>query len=240
VPTSSFTILADKFAVVMPGETPKVPFVISGGICYMQNVVIGNALISDLTVTKLTTGTLGADMSLGAGRVIMDNGSYKRVMGVGFGTASAFADWYGPSATAIGSITETGASFYIKTNGTAYFNGLLGPTTVAQTSLTLSLDAGTLTSNGANGQRSYGNRTVTASGGDGSYTYEWAIATQRESTVGNGDYFYISGGSTSATVGISGVATDNQLTGRVLCYVTDGAGRKGQIGFSVSGGHGTY
>lgn len=242
-PTSTFTILVDNFKVVTPGVSAVSPFYISGGVVYMQNVVIGNALISDLTVTKLTTGTLNADINAGTGKVIFDNGTNKRVMGVGFGTSSAFTDWYGPSGTAVGSISESGAAFYIKTDGSAYFNGVLGSTAIGSIyGLSLSLDAGTLTSNGANGARSYGSRTVTATGGSGSYTYEWAIATQRqtESPPTAGDGFYITSGSTTATIGVSGNATDNLLTGRIVCTVTDSAGRVGTIGFSVSAGHGTY
>jgi hypothetical protein len=52
--TSEFIVLANKFAIVdpaAPGGTPKVPFVVTGGVVYMQNVVIGSAVIENLAVT---------------------------------------------------------------------------------------------------------------------------------------------------------------------------------------------
>lgn len=58
---SQFTVLANKFAVIdpgAPGGTPTVPFSISSGVVYMQNVVIGGALIQDLTIG---TGKLAAN-----------------------------------------------------------------------------------------------------------------------------------------------------------------------------------
>jgi len=61
--TSDFLVLADRFAVVTPGDDPVVPFSIVGGTCYMNNVVIDGANIKDLTVTSaqienLSIGTL--------------------------------------------------------------------------------------------------------------------------------------------------------------------------------------
>lgn len=47
-----FYILADKFAVVTPGSSPTVPFAISSGTCYMQNVVIDGALIQNASITN--------------------------------------------------------------------------------------------------------------------------------------------------------------------------------------------
>ena len=52
-PTSSFIILADKFAVVHPAQglgTPKVPFVVSGGVVSMANVAIDGALINNASI----------------------------------------------------------------------------------------------------------------------------------------------------------------------------------------------
>lgn len=61
VPTSDFIVLANRFAVVdpgAPGSTPKVPFVVTGGVVYMQNVVINGALIQDATILNAKIGDL--------------------------------------------------------------------------------------------------------------------------------------------------------------------------------------
>ncbi len=51
--TSSFTVVANNFAVVDNSTgTPVVPFSISGGVVTMQNVVIGTAVIQNLAVTS--------------------------------------------------------------------------------------------------------------------------------------------------------------------------------------------
>jgi len=74
--TSQFTVLANQFSVIDPGNpggSPTVPFSISGGVVYMANVVIGGALIEDLTigtgklaasaVTEFNSATQGATVS---------------------------------------------------------------------------------------------------------------------------------------------------------------------------------
>lgn len=141
---SEVYILANKFAVCDP-VTPtltKVPFVITGGVCYMQNVVIQDALIENLTVGKLTSGTLtasitqNADINVGTGRIIWNNGTYMKVTGVGFGSANQFLEWFGPTM-AISLCSEANAIQYLRTNGDAYFGGTLSAgtlTTKGQTS----------------------------------------------------------------------------------------------------------
>lgn len=62
--TSTFTVVANDFSVIDPGNGstgPTVPFTISGGVCFMQNVVIGGALIEDATIVgaKLVAATIG-------------------------------------------------------------------------------------------------------------------------------------------------------------------------------------
>jgi hypothetical protein len=128
--TSDFTILANRFAVVTPGQSPKVPFVISGGVCYLQNVVIQNALIESLTVGKLTSGTLvaaitqNADWTLGTGRIIWSNGAYMKVSGIGFGSSNDLLEWFGP-AMSISSCSRANGTQWLATNGDAYFGGSL-------------------------------------------------------------------------------------------------------------------
>jgi hypothetical protein len=96
------------------------------------NAMIGNAAIDsakilELQVEKLSSGTLGATINVGAGRIVFDNGTVMRVQGTGFGTTGQFIDWFGPR-TAGGNInlcSESNAISYLKTNGQAYFGGSL-------------------------------------------------------------------------------------------------------------------
>src|SRR5690606_16464861 len=104
--TSDFIVLADKFAVVHPsanGGNPVVPFVVSDGRVYMRDIVVQDALIESLTVGKLTSGALtatitqNADIHVGTGRIIFDNGTTMLVHGNGFGVNNEFIEWFGPS-----------------------------------------------------------------------------------------------------------------------------------------------
>jgi hypothetical protein len=93
----------------------------------IANAAIDNAKILDLQVEKLSSGTLGATINVGAGRIIYDNGTVMRVQGTGFGTTGQFIDWFG-LRTAGGNISlcsESNAISYLKTNGSAYFGGSL-------------------------------------------------------------------------------------------------------------------
>lgn len=227
--SSSFIVNASKFAVT-DGSSSKIPFLVSGGVCYMQNVVIQDALIANLTVGKLTTGTLtaavtqNADWSIGTGRIIADNGSRKRVMGVGFGVGSAFADWYGPSATAIGSISATGAVFYIKTDGTAYFNGVLGPAATGSIPAPAAFSASNSTDDasysGGNFGLQSGTVTVTPSGGTSPYKYRWTVVPRPGYTL---NIFCNSPSSASTTFGSTGTNTEGEIG--AYCTVTDANGR---------------
>jgi hypothetical protein len=96
------------------------------------NAMIGNAAIDDakilsLQVNKISGGTLGADIAIGAGRITYDNGSFLRAQGTGFGSANQFVDWFGPrpSSGNLSLCTESNATYYLKTNGDAYFGGTL-------------------------------------------------------------------------------------------------------------------
>lgn len=151
--TSDFIVLADRFAIITPGQGKKVPFSIVGGVVYMQNVVIQDALIQSLTISKLSNGTLNSDISVGTGKIVWSNGSYMKVAGVGFGTANQFIEWFGP-VMSINSCSESNAISYLKTNGSAYFGGTLSVGTLknAASSSSLMPDAsitiGPFTTNG--------------------------------------------------------------------------------------------
>lgn len=67
VPFSEFIVLADRFAVVTPGISPVVPFVVTGGAVHMQNVVIGDALIDEVSAGKITAGNITANIGISTG-----------------------------------------------------------------------------------------------------------------------------------------------------------------------------
>lgn len=156
-PTSEFIVKADRFLVVDPNNglaTPTVPFAVANGIVKMQNVVVENAVISNLSVSKLINGTLNADMNVGTGRIIWSNGTYMKVAGVGFGSANQFIEWFGPASSNLNNCKESNAIYYLKTNGDAYFGGNLTAGTlhnaIQSTSLASNAQAilGPYTSNG--------------------------------------------------------------------------------------------
>lgn len=161
--TGTFAILADKFFIVDPengGQNPKTVFGIQNGVVVMQNVVIGDALIQNLTVGKLTTGTLNADILVGSGKIVWDNGTYMKVAGVGFGTNNQFIEWFGPKMP-IEQCSEATAISYLKTNGDAYFGGSLHAGTLTtsgtttDTSATASIEIGPFGSDGGTIQVTY-------------------------------------------------------------------------------------
>lgn len=90
---SSFIVQANDFAIVDPGNglsSPTVPFAVSGGVVFMNSVVINGALIQNATITNaqianLTLGTAQmaanaiTSISTGVSAAVVSNG------GSGFG-----------------------------------------------------------------------------------------------------------------------------------------------------------
>lgn len=162
--TGDFLILADKFAIVDPGNgTPFTPFEVSGGIVRIKEAQIGS-----LTIGKLSSGSLNADMNVGTGRIIFDNGVVMKVQGIGFGTNNQFIEWFGPKR-AINTCSESNATYYLKTNGSAYFGGALSTGVLknsAQTTLLAANASVVVGPFGSNG----GSRIVSLG-----YTYEFHV-----------------------------------------------------------------
>lgn len=117
--SGDMVVNVDKFKIVTPGASPQTPFEVVGGVVYIKT-----ANIRTLQVDKITSGTLGADISIGAGKIIFNNGTVMKVQGLGFGTANQFIEWFGPTM-AINQCSEANATSYLKTNGSAYFGGSL-------------------------------------------------------------------------------------------------------------------
>lgn len=121
VPTSSFTILADKFSIVTPGSQPVVPFAVDA-----QGVYMNTAYIRTLVVDKIAGGAVNAQWGFynGGGRIVLDTGTYMKVIGVGFGANNDLLEWFGPKM-AVTACTKANATTYVGTNGDAYFGGSL-------------------------------------------------------------------------------------------------------------------
>jgi hypothetical protein len=66
--------------------------------------------------------TLVEVVDMGTGLIRFTIGGFKLSMGKGFGTANQFIMWFGPTM-AESAMSEASATFYLKTNGAAYFGG---------------------------------------------------------------------------------------------------------------------
>jgi hypothetical protein len=80
-------------------------------------------------VGTLTAGTIRntADtfrVDVSNGRTITQIGSYMKVSGAPFGSASQFIEWYGPYFSSLASCTEANASYYLRLDGSSYFGGV--------------------------------------------------------------------------------------------------------------------
>jgi hypothetical protein len=184
--SGDMVITADKFSIVDPSDPNNsiVPFVVTGGVVYMNDIIVGNAQIDNLELGKLIDGdfnanaTVNGDLEMADGRIIFDNGTYLKAQGVGFGGTnnSEFIEWFGPRPAGgdLSLCTAANAIWYIKTNGDTYFGGSLSAgvlKTAAQTT-SLASDAEVETAAfGTNGNP----KTVTVS-----YT---AIATPLDSAT---------------------------------------------------------
>lgn len=123
---SQFIITADQFAVVTPGKTPVVPFAVDANGVYMNNAYIRN-----LAVDKITGGAIKSFWNLNdaTGRIVLDTGTYMKVLGVGFGLNHDLIEWFGPHMD-VGSCTKANAITYVGTDGSAYFGGSLSAGTL--------------------------------------------------------------------------------------------------------------
>lgn len=160
--SGSFIITADRFAIVDPtapaGDPGTAPFQVVGG-----QTLIDNAVIENLTVTKLAGGILdtggtpitqNSDINLGTGHIVFDNGAVQLIEGVGFGSTGQFIQWFGPKQASFADCTEANATFYLKIDGSAYFGGSLSAGTIHNSAQTTnqatnaSISLGPFSSNG--------------------------------------------------------------------------------------------
>ena len=135
----------------------------------VDKILAGAVTASKLNVTSLSSitanvGTLTAGvirnasdsyrMDVTNGRTIMKSGGSMKVSGAPFGSGNQFLEWFGPYLSNLSQCTETNATYYLKTNGDAYFGGSLSAGVLnvsvrnTQTGVNPSVSTGPFTSNG--------------------------------------------------------------------------------------------
>lgn len=97
---ASFTILADNFKIITPGQTAKQLFSVSADGVHVEE-----------------------DLNINNARIVARAGGFMLVHGVGFGTTNQFIEWFGPEMN-IALCSETNAISYKKINGAAYNGGI--------------------------------------------------------------------------------------------------------------------
>ncbi|WP_157092735.1 MULTISPECIES: hypothetical protein [Sphingomonas] len=153
---------------------------------------------------------INADLRMGTGRVVFDNGSVMRVQGTGFGKNGDLVTWFGPSMS-IAACTRANAISYEATNGDAYFGGTLSAGTIKNAVRTTSPYTDTLSTGdiGSNGDK----RTIVLS-----------FAYSRRSASGSNQ---AGSGASSAVVALyrRGVEIGRlEATGGYLTSLNDGVG----------------
>lgn len=84
-----------------------------------------SANVGTVTAGLVRSSSGNAYFDLDNARIVFNNGSVMKVQGVGFGSANQFIEWFGPVQSSFTSCTEANATYYLKTNGSAYFGGSL-------------------------------------------------------------------------------------------------------------------
>jgi hypothetical protein len=84
-----------------------------------------SANVGTVTAGLVRSTSGNAYFDLDNARIVFNNGSVMKVQGVGFGSANQFIEWFGPVQSSFTSCTEANATYYLKTNGSAYFGGSL-------------------------------------------------------------------------------------------------------------------
>jgi hypothetical protein len=132
--SSEFIILADKFALVTPGQSPQVPFAVD-----VNGVYMNTAYIRNLIVDKIAGGNITAEWNINSanGRIVLDTGSHMKVIGVGFGANQDLVEWFGPKM-AVHLCTKGNATTYTSMTGDAYWGGSLSAGTLKNATRTTS------------------------------------------------------------------------------------------------------
>ncbi|SEM40415.1 hypothetical protein SAMN05192583_0067 [Sphingomonas gellani] len=116
------------------------------------SAISGNIGTVTAGLVRSTSGK--AYFDLDNARIVFNNGSVMKVQGVGFGSSNQFIEWFGPVQNSFSNCSESNATYYLKTDGSAYFGGSLSAGVLknsVQTTATAgnaSVTTGTFGSNG--------------------------------------------------------------------------------------------
>jgi hypothetical protein len=145
------TITGDKIAANAITATNIAANAVTADKISAGSITAAKISVTDLSsitanIGTLTAGTIrnSADsfrVDVTNGRTITTTGSYMKVTGAPFGSSSQFIEWYGPYFASLSSCTEANATYYLKTNGSAYFGGTLSAGTLTNRGETSDLSA---------------------------------------------------------------------------------------------------
>jgi hypothetical protein len=124
---SSYFINTPHFTVTAAGNATFAG-TLSGAIVNAGNINVSSLSAINANIGAATAGTL--TFTSATSYILFNNGTYMKVSGVGFGAASNYLEWFGPTvstASNFAACTDSNAKYYLKTNGSAYFGGQLSP-----------------------------------------------------------------------------------------------------------------
>jgi hypothetical protein len=145
----------------------------TGKITATRTVAIdvnGNLVGTQLVGSEEGRGSLNlvnADLRMGTGRVIFNNGTYMQVQGVAFGVARDLLEWFGPTMN-VAQCNRSNAIAYKTIDGDAYFGGSLSAGILRNASTSSGLSVNELAQIGPFG----------SNGRPVKYVASWAYRTQ--------------------------------------------------------------
>lgn len=208
---------------------------ISGGKITTGSIEANKINVSSLSAISANVGTVTAGLvrstsgeayfDLDNARIVFNKGGVMKVQGSGFGSSNQFIEWFGPTQSDFASCTESNATYYLKTNGAAYFGGSLSAGVIKNSVQTTGTAATATVSTGSFGSNGRP-RTVVLS-----YSFNYsAYSSQPRSGGPGGISATISlrrNGTEISTLNVSGgwqVQVDNEVGGQYRYAYTEDMG----------------
>lgn len=87
---------------------------------YIANAAIKTAHILDLQINKVTSGSMGAIITLtGSSKIIFQSSTHMKVQGIGFGIGSKLIEWYGVNMP-VSAMSIANSLYHMTTDGDVY------------------------------------------------------------------------------------------------------------------------
>lgn len=179
---------------------------INGSAIKTKTVAADKISTTSLSAISANVGTVTAGMvrstsgeayfDLDNARIVFNRGGVMKVQGSGFGSANQFIEWFGPTQSNFANCTEANATYYLKTNGSAYFGGSLSAGVIKNAAQTTSTGATAQVSTGSFGSNGRTRRVVL------SYVFNYSANSSQLRTGGPGG--------TSATISLRRNGTEIQ------------------------------